>query len=75
MVDILKRWSIRTIRKDTAAYASLPLSTMSKSKCLTSPLKGRKRNLKTTRPPSQAARSLKAPRHKLIRTAPPMALI
>ena len=25
----------KTIRKDTAAYASLPLSTMSKSKCLT----------------------------------------
>ena len=61
----------KTIRKDTAAYASLPLSTMSKSKSHI-PLKGRKRNLKTTRPPSQAARSLKAPRHKLIRTAPPM---
>ena len=39
---------------------------------LTSPQKGRKRNRKTTRPPSQAARSLKAPRRKLIRTAPPM---
>ena len=56
-------------RKDTAAYASLPLSTMSKSKCLIPKDKNRTPTIPDRR---RGHPRSEAPRHKLIRTAPPM---